>query len=66
MFRDIEFPSGYDRQYLWETKSLRVRKLRRKVYFPFTQDAGVYGISLAPRYDAGKYADNKFRSDLFN
>lgn len=66
VFRDIEFPSGYDRQYLWDTKSLRVRKLRRKVYFPFTYDPGVYGISLAPRYNAGGYADNELRTDLFN
>lgn len=66
LFDDIEFHSGYESQYSWETKSIKVRKFRRKIYFPFTQNPRKFGISLSPQYKSGSYWDNEFRIDLFN
>lgn len=58
IFEDIEFPSGYESQLSKGTGELIVQKLRRKIYFPFTQDPQVYGVSLAPHYRSGGYEDN--------
>lgn len=65
VFEDIEFPSGYESQ-MAKDSGLIVRKLRRKIYFPFTQDPHVYGVSLAPHYKSGGYEDNELIKDWVN
>lgn len=65
VFDDIEFPSGYESQIAKENE-LVVQKLRRKIYFPFTQDPHVYGVSLAPHYKSGGYEDNELIKDWVN
>lgn len=66
LFEGIIFPSGYESKLDLTSNELRIKKIRRKIYFPFTQSPNEYGISLAPHYSQGGYEDNEFKRDLFN
>lgn len=61
VFQDIEFPY-FQTQEKKFSGELVTRKLRRKIYFPITQDPGRAGIALAPHYSE----DNPVLPDRVN
>lgn len=58
IFNDIEFPF-WQGQEIGFTGELITRKVRRKIYFPITQNPQEAGISLAPHYLHKGYEDNE-------
>lgn len=64
IFEDIEFP--YRPKVREFEGELLVKKFRRKIYFPITQDPGRAKIALAPHYSYQGYEDNPLLRDRVN